>query len=253
MGDWNFGKGDSRLKIFGIMVVKNEADIVGETLMAAREWADKIFVLDNGSNDGTWEIVNRLADDVIVPVGQDFRPFRDDMRADVFDQFRHLAKPDDWWAFSLDADEFYIENPREFLSKIPRKYQVVAMKSLPYVITEEDVEEYKFTGNFSVDKEHIKYLRPKCWSEYRFFRHRDSIKWKRGSNLHQPRPIGVVSPETILVRHYQYRSPAQMQKRIDTRKAIQGKEEVGIFPHIRQNDWSEMLERRDSCIFDGGY
>lgn len=33
----------------------------------------------------------------------------------------------------LDADEFYEEDPREFLSGIPKRYQVVAKKSLDFL------------------------------------------------------------------------------------------------------------------------
>ena len=35
------------------MLVKNEVDIVGYVLKKAQEWCDKIFILDNGSTDGT--------------------------------------------------------------------------------------------------------------------------------------------------------------------------------------------------------
>ena len=44
---------ENNMKIFGIMLVKNEVDIVGHTLKEAQKWCDKIFILDNGSTDGT--------------------------------------------------------------------------------------------------------------------------------------------------------------------------------------------------------
>jgi glycosyltransferase involved in cell wall biosynthesis len=49
------------MKIFAIMVVKNEVDIIAHTLRAASEWCDQIYVLDNGSDDGTWEVVEQMA------------------------------------------------------------------------------------------------------------------------------------------------------------------------------------------------
>ena len=240
------------MKIFAIMIVKNEEDIIENVLAASCKWADKIFIVDNGSEDNTWNIIQSMKNEKIVPVKQDFRPFRDDMRAEIFNEFRHLASKDDWWAFSLDADEFYVDDPKEFLKNIPQKYHVVAKKSLDYVITEEDIIEHQFSGVFSEDIKFIKYLKPKCWSEYRFFRHRDSIKWTLGKNLHQPSPIGICYPKRILVKHYQYRSPVQMQKRLDTRNAIQGKNKTGIFSHINQNSWRELLVKRENAIYDGG-
>ena len=49
------------MKIHGLCVVKNEADIIEQTLRSAATWCDWIYVLDNGSSDGTWEKVQRLA------------------------------------------------------------------------------------------------------------------------------------------------------------------------------------------------
>ena len=37
------------MKIFGLMVLKNEGDIVGQTLEAALAWCDRIAILDNRS------------------------------------------------------------------------------------------------------------------------------------------------------------------------------------------------------------
>ena len=58
------------MKIFAIMLVKNEADIVGSVLKDAQKWADKIFILDNGSTDGTWEIIQSLKNDIITQCKQ---------------------------------------------------------------------------------------------------------------------------------------------------------------------------------------
>ena len=37
--------------------VKNEVDIIDQSLRAAASWCSKIYVFDNGSDDGTWETV----------------------------------------------------------------------------------------------------------------------------------------------------------------------------------------------------
>ena len=50
------------MKIHGLCLVKNEADVLQETLVSALHWCDDhIYVFDNGSNDGTWELVQELA------------------------------------------------------------------------------------------------------------------------------------------------------------------------------------------------
>jgi hypothetical protein len=110
------------------MLVKNEEDIIASTLRAAAEWSDKLIVLDNGSTDRTWEIVNDMASlhPCIIPFAQDGRPFRIGLRALMFDAFKHEMTDEDWWCIRMDADEFYVESPREFLQNIPKRFKQVS-------------------------------------------------------------------------------------------------------------------------------
>ena len=50
-----------QFKIYSLLLVKNESDIIRESLLAAVKWSDKVIVMDNGSTDGTWEIVKEIA------------------------------------------------------------------------------------------------------------------------------------------------------------------------------------------------
>lgn len=240
------------MKIFAIMLVKNEVDIVGPVLKSAEKWADKIFILDNGSTDGTWELIQSIKDDVITPWKQDFGPFRRGMRADVFNHFRNLSTEDDWWCYALDADEFYEENPREFLKRVPKNFHWVFKKSIDYVITKEDVQNFDFTGDFEKDKSHLKYFKVPCWCEGRFFKYRKNLIWNNGAANQYPAHVGVAFPNKIIVKHYQYRSPLQMQKRLDLRNALASKKSGQAFSHIKQTDWQELLVDRNSCVFDKG-
>ncbi len=240
------------MKIFAIMLVKNEADIVKSVLLSAREWADKIFVIDNDSTDGTWEIVNSLADDVIIIERQEKRTFNRDFRGEVFEKYKALATKDDWWAFALDSDEFYVDNPKEFLAKVPGKFHIVNKKSLDYVITKEDLQEYEFTGDFEKDKGHLKYIKNPCWCEPRFFRHRDAIQWEFGKSQQCPHRLGVHYPEYIIVKHYQNRSPKQMQRRLDLRNSLPEKKDGRCFHHVKETDFHELLGERKNCVYDTG-
>lgn len=234
------------------MLVKNEVDIVGYVLKAAEKWADKIFILDNGSTDGTWELIQSMKNNVITPWKQDFGAFRRGMRAEVFNHFRNLSTEDDWWCYALDADEFYVENPRDFLKKVPKHFHWIFKKSIDYVITKKDIEEYKFFVDFEKDKLHLKYFKVPCWCEGRFFRYRKELKWDIGAESQYPMHVGVMFPKKILVKHYQYRSPLQMQKRLDIRNALISKKNGQAFSHIKQTNWHELLEDRKDCLFDEG-
>jgi glycosyltransferase involved in cell wall biosynthesis len=85
------------MKIHGLCMVKNEADVLRETLASALHWCDHIYVLDNGSTDGTWDLVKELAVQhlQIVPFKQDDVLYTNGLRADIFNAFRSNATPED--------------------------------------------------------------------------------------------------------------------------------------------------------------
>ena len=96
------------MKIYSLLLVKNEEDIIVSNLRAAAQWSDKLIVMDNGSTDNTWQIVQDLAKEYpqIIPFAQDSQPFRIGLRALMFNAFKHEMTKDDWWCIRLDADEF---------------------------------------------------------------------------------------------------------------------------------------------------
>lgn len=236
------------MNIFAIMLVKDEADVVKSVLKAAETWADKIFILDNGSSDGTWEIVQSLKNEKIIPWKQYFGAYHNGLRADVYNEFKHLSKPGDWWCCKLDADEFYAENPRVFLSKIPKNCQLVAKKSIDFVITKNDAENCKFSGNFEADKKFLIHIKKKCWVEPRFFRYRKGLAWENNPDNHYPPKIGVLAKALIPVFHYQFRSPQQMQKRLDIRNAAEAKKQGLAFRHVKEKDWHELLHNDEEVL-----
>jgi glycosyltransferase involved in cell wall biosynthesis len=247
-----------KMRIFALSLIKDEADIIAYTLEEASKWATKIFVLDNGSTDGTWEIVNKISktNDKIVPWKQSFEPFCDEMRSEIFNYFSKEANKNDWWCFRLDADEVYAEDPREFLRKVPSYYDYVCKKSIDYVLTAEDLRHYNFDDHtFERNLKFIRYFLPEAWVEARFFRHKEKITWKESQEL--PKLNGLVFSKTILVKHYQYRSPDQMQNRLNVRNSskdnvaftLEGKQR---WVHINETSWKELIRKRSEVLMDMG-
>jgi glycosyltransferase involved in cell wall biosynthesis len=132
------------MEIHALCIVKNEADILQESLIAALHWCDHIYVFDNGSSDGSWELVKELSQQYsqIVAYKQDDILYSNGLRADIFNAFRSNASLQDWWC-ALDADEFYIDDPRIFLAKIPSHLQTVWSASLNYYFTDQDTISYQ--------------------------------------------------------------------------------------------------------------
>lgn len=237
------------MKIYGISVVKNEEDVIRDSLTIASEWCEKIFVLDNGSEDGTWKEIMDVAkgNDKIIPWKQMNVAFYEGLRAEVFNEFRHIAEEGDWWCFRLDADEFYIDDPRDFLPRVPSNRHYVCRESVEYYLTFEDLEEYEFEGRFPEDRNKIRYYRPESHTEARFFRHRDRLKWDPQDPF--PRHMGVVYEKRIMCKHYQYRSVDQMKTRLLTRQKARTDGFVG-WDHASQESYTELLMHRSELIYD---
>lgn len=240
------------MKIFATCLIKNEADIIGPTLEHAATWCDQIFVDDNGSDDGTWEIVQELAKKhpQIVPWRQKAQTFHNSIRGEAFREFRHLSSPGDWWV-ALASDEQTIDDPKQFLPNVPGWHHVVAVAQMQYYFTEKDLEEYEnATGSGLVPEpahKRLHYYRPD-YAETRFFRYRPGLDWP--ANGAWPAHMGVMHPRLIRNRHLQYRSPEQMQKRIDVRlKAVS--EGCATFRHVRdKRSWRDFLVESSSCLDD---
>ena len=236
------------MKIHGLCLVKNEADVLQETLISALHWCDHIYVFDGCSNDGTWELVNELSKQhpQIVPYKQDDSMMSDGLRADIFNAYRSNAGSRDWWG-RLDADEFYIDDPRIFLAKIPDRFKIVWSAVFAYYFTDEDANLYR--------QDPVRYLETPVeqrlryymnnWAEPRFFRHSDDLVWTRDHEGF-PRTIyrAPAYPVRIWLKHYQYRSPQQIERRLLTRRpAI----EAGGYLNEAKPNWVDTVAtKRDA-------
>jgi hypothetical protein len=230
------------------MLTKNEADVVALCLQQAAEWADFIYVYDGLSSDRTWEIVQGLRNTKIIPWRQDGKVFREGLRAEVFEAFRHRSMPGDWW-LQLNADEFYPRSPRDFFADIKPIYNFVWGINVEYVLTHQDLLELDFDSGFASIRPQLKYYRAN-WSEPRAFRYRKGLKWRL--NAAWPDHAGLVAPQRIVYKHYPYRSPKQIQMRLDVRRDNRERGFEG-WEHAKEANWaSKIVERRD-CRLDNGH
>lgn len=241
--------------IHGLCIVKNEADILQENLISALHWCDHIYVYDNGSDDGTWQLAKQLAQQhvQIVLYKQDNVLFSNALRADIFNEFRANADPQDWWC-RLDADEFYIDDPRVFIAKIPDRFKTVWSASLNYYFTDRDTILYQ--------QDPAKYLKTPVqqrlryylnnWGELRFFRHSDDIVWTRTED-HGGFPTTMFNapayPVRIWLKHYQYRSPEQIERRLCIRRAAMQASTGAAFWHEVTPNWrTAIATKRDAPL-----
>lgn len=243
------------IKIHSLCIVKNEEDIIENTLSKAIIWSDFIYIFDNGSTDKTWEKVINLAkrNEQIIPYKKDDLPWSDALRGMIFNQYRKNFNQGDWIC-RLDADEIYIDNPSLFLAKVPQKYEVVCAAMFTYYFTDIDLEKYDknpdlYSDNVSVEDK-IKYYR-NDESEIRFFRYKEKLTWPEKqecliSSDYKDWPTGLKGdgfPIRIWLKNYRYRSPQQIQKRIDLRQKLTQKE---LFPQEMKYKWKEKMANIES-------
>lgn len=231
---------ETKFKIYSLLLVKNEADIIEASLIDACRWSDKVIVIDNGSTDDTWERVQQLALSYpqIIPFMQYTGRFHIGLRAKAFRAFRDEMTRRDWWCVRLDADEFYTDDVRSFLAHVPKGCRSVSKESTDYVLTQEDITKNQFAGNFLTDRSLLTHYLPRRRRERRFVRHTPLLFWRE--SWRYPHPLYPTYSKPIQVAHYQYRSPEQMEKRFLTRR--QAKQDgCGSFKHEQGNTWQDYL------------
>lgn len=235
------------VRIHSICLVKNEVDIIAHCLERASRWSDHIYVYDNGSSDGTWETVCSLASDRVIPWRQDALPFRNDLRNKVFNEFVHRSSPGDWWC-RLDADEFYIDDPRSWLRGVRPCHHVVWGVAVEYYLTQTDIEKIDFSAEIAEVLPDIRHYRV-VNSEPRFFRYRRGLSWD--GEQAWPRHMGLAHPDRIPYRHYKYRSPAQIALRLATRRQATLDGET-TFGHAVEESWESKISDPKTLEVDQG-
>jgi glycosyltransferase involved in cell wall biosynthesis len=227
------------MKIYAICLVKNEDDVIGQTLTYATSYCDMIFVIDNGSTDQTWHIVQNLSKQhpQIVPFVQTLDRYDDGLRWLVYDAYHQELTDQDWWMI-LDGDEFLAEDPRPVIQEAMKKRaDVIDADQIQFYYTDKDFEAWQ-SGQENLEQSI--FMRRRYYRidhhEARFFRNLSDGTWETSflrRKLPMPpwlRSIGKVDPRQslpirigkkhrrrILNRHYQYRDPVQIEKRLKLR------------------------------------
>jgi glycosyltransferase involved in cell wall biosynthesis len=99
-------RGTARAGIWGLSIVRNEVDIIATTVLYHLAVGfDRIVILDNGSSDGTTEVLDLLARDPRVRWTRSDGPFRQAelLGALVSQAYTEFAS----WVVPFDADEFW--------------------------------------------------------------------------------------------------------------------------------------------------
>jgi hypothetical protein len=234
------------MRFHGLMVLRDEGDIIEQSLTHMLGWADTVFILDLGSIDQTWEIVQDYArrDPRVVPYKQVPWIFNDNFRGFLFNQYRNRFDAGDW-VLKLDADEFYHVSPRDFVQHHMGLGETAAWLQWYYFrLTTAEVEDYE-SGRVSqlVDRrrgieDRRRFYKITEHSEPRMFRYRRAMRWPHDASF--PFNAGFVARNRIPIRHYPHRDPLQMQTRFRLRAQMMSlRAHAG--GHWKLHDWREEV------------
>jgi hypothetical protein len=231
----------ARPRVNGICLVKNEDDVIAQSLTYAAQYCDHIYVIDNGSSDETWSIVNQLArvNRAIIPFERIVEPYGDWLRARVFNEIHSKLSDEDWWMI-LDADEFFVEDPRLAIEVAnTERADFVNAWQIQFYFTERDLKTWE-EGN---DRREIPIFERRRyyqinWQEVRLFRNQPRRYWDTRISIKVPNGLNRISSNRPFNRHYQFRDPEQIERRVALRYGHP------LFPHVQSSQWRKYV--RDS-------
>jgi hypothetical protein len=242
------------MRFHGLMVIRDEDDILPQCLAHLLKWIDAIYILDLGSKDSTWQIVQEAAarDRRIIPWKSEPYRFDESLRGYVFDAFRSQFEDGDW-ILRLDADEFYEMTPREFVSRRMHPHEsCVCLAWYYFRLTSREVEDYE-AGKMALMEDRCRPIEDRRrfykipeYAEPRMFRYRASMKWPASRSF--PFNAGYMAQERIPIRHYPHRDPEQMKKRYRLRATMM-ELQASAGPHWRLADWRKEVLQVDGSNF----
>lgn len=200
------------MKLNAIMTVKNEVDIVEETLLNAMKFCHKIYIYDNNSTDGTWEVLNEMAarfNDLVI-VGQTDESQTGLLNNRIYNRYHSEYAADDWW-YLLGADELLAESPIKPLKRASAAHKnTMNVWHAQFYFTDVDYENYESEETKAPIAQRRRYyaLNEKMPA---FFCNDPAKKWPENTTDTVPAWSSNVSVESPISRRYSQRTPDQMQ------------------------------------------
>ena len=231
------------MKFHALLAVREEADILDQSLRHLLTWADAIYVFDTGSLDQTWDIVQQFAaqDKRVIPLRTDAVFFSEKrLRGWIFHQARQHMRSGDWFA-RIDADEFHHVSPRDFIKTCLLKHEtVVYHQYYDFRLTRSEAQEWEQGRETLADRprpieERRRWFTVNAYTEPRLCRYRDSMQWPETVSF--PYNAGYLARERLPIRHYPHRDPLQLARRCRLRVAMMEEPENDCNKHWSPADW----------------
>lgn len=210
------------MKIIATMIVRDEDDVVGETIEQMSNYTKDIVVLDGGSVDNTIEIVRSFSYVKLVEVNSGIAWNHSGERQMLLD----LSKEADW-VITFDADEIYHTSPLIAIEAAEKEGATVVRCEIPqFCFTEIEL----LNGTLQSEDERITVQERRKyyswgWSDQMIFKMQEGLTYLGGKEGRITRPPHFNSPAIKtecsvrpILKHYQNRSLRQYAKKMKTRR-----------------------------------
>ncbi len=210
------------MRFHGMMLLRDEEDILSQCLDHLLTWADTVYILDTGSTDSSWEIVQDYAkrDKRIVPWKYQPIVYDDNLRSWMFHHLREKFDDGDW-VLRLDADEFYHVAPPRWVKERARPFEGHAkLQWYFFRLTRQEVADWEAGRETTADRvrpirERRRFYQVARYAEPRMFKYRRTMRWPEGQSF--PYNAGLVARERLPILHYPHRDPQQLVERVKLR------------------------------------
>lgn len=196
------------MRLYGFTVVRNEADVVAESVAHNLARLDAIAVTDNGSDDGTWETLQGLASrDARIHLFRDLAPFNHR----VFHRSAMMVRRIGWrrrrgdWVVQCDCDELHESDVRAVCEASAGHDLILGRKWMFTLLPD--------TPTDGPVRERVRWHHPEPHVELRAYR---NPRWFFVRAVEVRYGLSI-SPVRLDIAHYQYRSPGQVDSRLAVR------------------------------------
>lgn len=243
-----------RLKIVATLIVRDEDDVIYETLDEIKKYTDNIIVLDGGSEDNTVDIVSKFRGVALHKVKSGNNWDHAGERQILLDLA--LAEGADW-IITLDADEIYHTNPIDVIEQAEAEGANLVRCEVPqFFFTEKELAEGTLqTENEALSVQQRRKWYSWGWTECVIFKAVPGVTYlpeKNNGRIRRPPGFTIDPPIEASVRpilkHYQYRSLRQYGKKMKTRRRNCEKNHMRWFRWTYENPFKNEA---NLAYFDG--
>lgn len=215
-----YRKVPDEFKVLAIIHVYNEEDVIEQTTMYLLSQGIDVYLIDNWSTDGTYEIIKKLVNN--FPQRVFGRRYPENERKDYYDWYNQLMLSENIskklnynWYIHYDADEYRVAPWKG----VTLKEAIYYIDSLGYNLIENTVIDFKVTK-----RDDSSIFMKDTWFDFGHRKaHFEQTKtWKKCENIDLKQSGGhlakiddpKVFPLKILNRHYPLRSYEHANKKI---------------------------------------